>query len=149
MDKKEIKENKKIENLSGAWKKLCVNQAIISIAIQFKKSQEIVVQKVENENSSLSYGIKLINKKVFEKLDKYKEVEDEFTGLLNRYRMALVEISEHHDTQIALAYTKVLEEELKQCDMYKKTVYLQAEEQVAIGKADNSDDEIRERICNI
>ena len=71
MDNKEIDENKKIEDLSNAWQKLCVNQAIISVAIQYKKSQEIINQKEENENSSLSYGIQLINKKVLENLDKY------------------------------------------------------------------------------
>ena len=149
MDNKEIDENKKIEDLSNAWQKLCVNQAIISVAIQYKKSQEIINQKEENENSSLSYGIQLINKKVLENLDKYREVGEELNDLLKNYKDDLTEIGEYHDTQIALGYVKVMEEEIKQCKLYKKIYYLKQEEKVAIEKADNSDDEIKEKICNI
>lgn len=149
MDDKEIKVNNKIEELSSAWEKLCINQAIISVAIQYKKSQEIINQKEENESTSLSYGIKLVNKKVFENLDKYQEIEQELKNLLDSYKSDLIEISEYHDTQIAAGFVKVLEEEIKQCRMYKEIYYLQQEEISAIEKADNSDDEIREKICNI
>ena len=43
-------------------------------------------QKEENENSSLSYGIQLINKKVLENLDKYREVGEELNDLLKNYK---------------------------------------------------------------
>ena len=149
MDNKETKIESKIEELSNAWERLSINQAIISVAIQYKKSQEIISQKQESESASLSYGIKSINKKVFENMTKYQEVERELKSLLDRYSSDLLEISEYHDTQIASAYVKVLEEEIKQCRKNKEIFYLEKEEQVAIEKADNSDDEIREKIYNI
>lgn len=149
MDIKEVKENRKMEELSNAWQKLCKDQAIISAAVQYKKSQEIIVQKTENELTSLSYGIKLINKKVFENLNKYHEVEDEMNTLIEKYKNNLVEFGEYYDTQIASGYIKVLEEEIKQCKMYKQIYLLHEEEKTAIEKVDNSDDDIREKICNI
>ena len=149
MNNKEIDLNKKIEDLSNTWEKLCVNQAIISIAIQYKKSQEIVEQKEENENISLSYGIKLINKKVLENLNKYHEVAEELNELLTRYKDNLLDLSEYYDNHIVANYVKILEEELKQCKMYKEIYYLQEDAKIASEKADNSDDEIREKIYNI
>lgn len=149
MSENEIKENKKIEELTSAWEKLLKDQAIISAAIQYKKSQETINQKIENENAAISYGIKIINKKVIENMNKYTEVENEFTSLIEQYKNNLYGLCQYHDTQIVMEYTKIFEEELKQCRMYKEIFYLQEEENSAKKKLDNSDDEIREKICNI
>lgn len=149
MSENEIKENKKIEELTSAWKKLLKDQAIISAAIQYKKSQETINQKIENENAAISYGIKIINKKVIENMNKYTEVENEFTSLIEQYKNNLYGLCQYHDTQIVMGYTKIFEEELNQCRMYKEIFYLQEEENSAKKKLDNSDDEIREKICNI
>lgn len=149
MSENEIKENKKIEELTSAWEKLLKDQAIISAAIQYKKSQETINQKIENENAAISYGIKIINKKVIENMNKYTEVENEFTSLIEQYKNNLYGLCQYHDTQIVMGYIKIFEEELKQCRMYKEIFYLQEEENSAKKKLDNSDDEIREKICNI
>lgn len=149
MSKNEIKENKKIEDLTNAWEKLLKDQAIISAAIQYKKSQETINQKIENENAAISYGIKAINKKVIENMTKYTEVDNELKTLLDQYKNNLDELSQYHDTQIVMGYAKIYEEELKQCRMYKEIFYLQEEETNAKKKVDNSDDEIREKICDI
>ena len=50
MENKEIIENQKLANLSKQFEKLAKDQAIISAAIQYKKSQEIIDQKLKNEN---------------------------------------------------------------------------------------------------
>lgn len=149
MSENEIKENKKIEELTSAWEKLLKDQAIISAAIQYKKSQETINQKIENENAAISYGIKIINKKVIENMNNYTEVENEFTSLIEQYKNNLYGLCQYHDTQIVMGYIKIFEEELKQCRMYKEIFYLQEEENSAKKKLDNSDDEIREKICNI
>ena len=149
MEKIEVNEKQKIEELSSAWEKLCRDQAIISAAVQYKKSQEIINEKTENESSSLSYGIMLVNKKVLDNLEKYKDVENEMNTLLENYKKNLIECSEYHDTHIAMGYVKVLVEEIKQCRLYKQIYYLQEDEKIAIEKVDNSDDIIREKICNI
>ena len=86
MSENEIKENKKIEELTSAWEKLLKDQAIISAAIQYKKSQETINQKIENENAAISSGLKIINKKVIENMNKYTEVENEFTSLIEQYK---------------------------------------------------------------
>ena len=53
MENKEIIENQKLANLSKQFEKLAKDQAIISAAIQYKKSQEIIDQKLKNENAAI------------------------------------------------------------------------------------------------
>ena len=82
-------------------------------------------------------------------MNKYTEVENEFTSLIEQYKNNLYGLCQYHDTQIVMGYTKIFEEELNQCRMYKEIFYLQEEENSAKKKLDNSDDEIIEKICNI
>ena len=89
MENKEIIENQKLANLSKQFEKLAKDQAIISAAIQYKKSQEIIDQKLKNENAAISYGIKRINKKVIENLNKYEEVEKEYQEIIEKYKSDL------------------------------------------------------------
>ena len=136
MENKEIIENQKLANLSKQFEKLAKDQAIISAAIQYKKSQEIIDQKLKNENAAISYGIERINKKVIENLNEYEESD-------------LEELAKYHDTQIALGYAKILEEELKQKDIYIQLYHARKEEIIAKGRGDNSDDEISENIYDM
>ena len=149
MNSEKNNENNRIDELLDVWKKHCINQAIISIAILYKKSQEIISQKEEKEISSISYGIKMINKKVIENFEKYHEIENEYNELFSTYRKCLIELSQYHDTQIASYYLKILEEEIKQYKWFNEIYKLMQEELIAKEKADNSDDEIREKICDI
>ena len=128
MENKEIIENQKLANLSKQFEKLAKDQAIISAAIQYKKSQEIIDQKLKNENAAISYGIKRINKKVIENLNKYEEVEKEYQEIIEKYKSDLEELAKYHDTQIALGYAKILEEELKQKDIYIQLYHARKEE---------------------
>ena len=117
MENKEIIENQKLANLSKQFEKLAKDQAIISAAIQYKKSQEIIDQKLKNENAAISYGIERINKKVIENLNKYEEVEKEYQEIIEKYKSDLEELAKYHDTQIALGYAKILEEEISKSDL--------------------------------
>ncbi len=138
-----------IEELSEKMKKLSKDQAIISSAVQYKKSQEIILKKLTNENVAIFYGISLINKKVIENLDKYTEVEKEFNELMKMYQENLEQLAKFHDTQIASEYTKIYKEEKKQVDIQKNIYYLIQKENKAKEKVDNSDDEIREQIYDL
>jgi len=138
-----------IEELSEKIKKLSKNQAIISSAIQYKKSQEIILKKLTNENVAISYGISLINKKVIENLDKYAEVEKELKELMEKYQENLEQLAQFHDTQIASEYAKIYKDEKRQADIQKEIYYLTQKENKAKEKVDNSDDEIREQIYNL
>lgn len=149
MENKEIIENQKLESLSKQFEKLAKDQAIISAAIQYKKSQEIIEQKLKSENAAISYGIKRINKKVIENLNKYEEIEKEYQEIIEKYKSDLVELARYHDTQIAMGYAKILEEELKQKDVYIQLYHARKEEITAKRKADNSDDEISENIYDM
>ena len=149
MENKEIIENQKLANLSKQFEKLAKDQAIISAAIQYKKSQEIIDQKLKNENAAISYGIERINKKVIENLNKYEEVEKEYQEIIEKYKSDLEELAKYHDTQIALGYAKILEEELKQKDIYIQLYHARKEEIIAKGRGDNSDDEISENIYDM
>lgn len=149
MENKEIIENQKLESLSKQFEKLAKDQAIISAAIQYKKSQEIIDQKLKNENATISYGIKRINKKVIENLNKYEEVEKEYQEIIEKYKSDLIELAKYHDTQIAMGYAKILEEELKQKDIYIQLYQARKEELTAKSRGDNSDDEISEKIYNM
>ena len=149
MENKEIIENQKLANLSKQFEKLAKDQAIISAAIQYKKSQEIIDQKLKNENAAISYGIKRINKKVIENLNKYEEVEKEYQEIIEKYKSDLEELAKYHDTQIALGYAKILEEELKQKDIYIQLYHARKEEIIAKGRGDNSDDDISENIYDM
>ena len=149
MENKEIIENQKLANLSKQFEKLAKDQAIISAAIQYKKSQEIIDQKLKNENAAISYGIKRINKKVIENLNKYEEVEKEYKEIIEKYKSDLEELAKYHDTQIALGYAKILEEELKQKDIYIQLYHARKEEIIAKGRGDNSDDGISKNIYDM
>ena len=65
-DKKETNNDNKIEMLEKTWLDLSYQSAIISSAIQYKKSQEAIAHKAENEENSMKFGINSINKKVLE-----------------------------------------------------------------------------------
>lgn len=149
MEKKEINKDEKINQLLTKWKELSRISIIILSAIQYKKSQEGIAQKVENESTAITYGIGNINRKVLENLKKYSEIEQEFKELMEHYEENLTELAEFYDCSIVLGYTKILEEEIKQIQMYEKIYELIKDENQAKEKADNSDDEIREEICNI
>lgn len=149
MENKEISKDKKVEELITKWKELSHDFAIISAAIQYKKSQEIITKKSENETMAMKYGINSINKKVLENLTKYAETEKELNELIEKYEFNLKELATYNDSLIVQGYVKVFEEEKKQSEMYKKIYYLIKEEENAKQKVDNSDDEIREEICNI
>lgn len=149
MENKEIIENEKLNNLAKQFEKLVQNQAVISAAIQYKKSQEIINDKMKNENAAISYGIKRINKKVMENMNKYAEIDKEYQELIKKYQLYLGEVAEYYDSQIAMGYAKILEEELKQKDIYIQLYYEKKNEILAKQKADNSDDQINETIYNM
>lgn len=149
MEKKEINNDEKIRELLAKWKQLSKISIIILSAIQYKKSQEGIAQKVENESNAISYGIGNINRKVLENLNKYTEIEKEFKELIEQYEGNLTELAESFDCSIVSGYTKILQEEVKQIEMYEKIYGLIKDENKAKTKVDNSDDDIREEICNI
>ena len=60
-DKKEKNNDNKIEMLEKNWLDLSYQSAIISSAIQYKKSQEAIAHKAENEENSMKFGINSIN----------------------------------------------------------------------------------------
>lgn len=149
MEKVENSKDKKFKEISDKWKELSYDYAIISAAIQYKKSKELITQKISNENVAITYAINAINKKVLENPEKYTDIENEFKEIMNKYENNLTELANYHDSTIVQGYTKVLEEENKQVKMYTKIYELIKEENDAKRKVDNSDDEIREEICNI
>lgn len=142
-------ENQRLDSLCKKLEKLTKDQAIISAAIQYKKSQEIIDQKVKNENAAISYGIIRINKKVIENLDKYTEIEKEYQEIMKKYENDLTELAQYHDSQVIMGYTKILEEELKQKEIIAKLFYAKKEETLAKGRVDNSDDQISEKIYDM
>lgn len=148
MEKVENKD-KKFNEISTKWKELSYDYTIISSAIQYKKSKEIILKKVDNQEIAMAYGINTINKKVLENPQKYSNIEKEFKEIINKYKKNLVELANYHDYAIVQGYTKILEEENRQLNMYTKIYNLIKEENEAKRKADNSDDDIREEICNI
>lgn len=143
------KKDKKFEELLDTWKELSYSAAVISAAIEYSKSKESVAKKVENENVAITYGINSINKKVLENPQKYNNVENEFKELMDRFEGNLVKLTNYHDSNIVQGYIKIVEEEKKQIEMYKEIYQLLKDEDIAKEKADNSDDEIREKICDI
>lgn len=149
MEKSKINKDKEFDDLISKWKELSRYSAIISSAIQYKKSKEIILKKIENENIAITYGINSINKKVLINLEKYTDVEQELNKIMEQYENNLTELSVYHDCLINLGYTKILAEEKKQIDMNTKIYELVKQETKAKIKADNSDDEIREKICDI
>ena len=124
-------ENQRLDNLCKKLEKLTKDQTIISAAIQYKKSQEIIDKKVKNENAAISYGIIKINKKVIENIDKYAEVEKEYQEIMKKYENDLTELAQYHDSQIVMGYIKILEEELKQKKILAKLFYAKQEENLA------------------
>lgn len=143
------KKDKKFNDIVTSWNELSYNAAVVSAALEYSKSKENIMKKTENENVAITYGINTINKKVLENPQKYNNVEEEFKRLMNRYEDNLIELANYHDSTIVQSYVKVAEEEKKQIDMYSEIYELIKEENAAKEKADNSDDEIREKICNI
>lgn len=142
-------ENQRLDNLCKKLEKLTKDQTIISAAIQYKKSQEIIDKKVKNENAAISYGIIKINKKVIENIDKYTEVEKEYQEIMKKYENDLTELAQYHDSQIVMGYIKILEEELKQKKILAKLFYAKQEENLARERVDNSDDQISEKIYDM
>lgn len=143
------KKDKKFNEIVASWNELSYNATVVAAALEYNKSKENILKKTQNENVAITYGINTINKKVLENPQKYNNVEEEFKQLMDRYEKNLIELANYHDSTIVQSYVKALAEEKKQLDMYSKIYELIKEENTAKGKADNSDDEIRERICNI
>lgn len=142
-------ENQRLDSLCKQLEKLTKDQAIISAAIQYKKSREIIDQKVKNENAAISYGIIRINKKVIENMDKYTEIENEYQEIMKKYEENLIELAQYHDSQIIMGYIKIFEEEIKQKEIIAKMFYAKKEEILAKGRVDNSDDQISEIIYDM
>ncbi len=149
MDKIKKDKEKKFIELKDSLKKILQDKTKVSSAIQYNKSREIILRKISNENAAITYGISLINKKVIENLEKYSEVENELKDLMEKYEKYLIELAVYHDNQIISEYIKLYEEELNQLEVQSKIYYLIQEEKRAKEKADNSDDEIREKICDL
>ena len=149
MIKKKSEINERNENLLLEWKELSKKQAIAYAVLQYRKSQELINQKFEKEEQSIICGIKSINKKVIEHINKYEEIKKELEEIKKRYIQNLADLAEFYDTQIVGSYIKILEEELKQKERYEKIYFLKQEETKAKKKVDNSDDEVREEICLI
>lgn len=149
MDKiKKNNENKFID-LRNNIKKILQDKVKVSSAMQYNKSREIILRKISNENIAITYGISLINKKVIENLEKYSEVEKELKELMEKYEKYLIELAMYHDNQIISEYIKLYEEELKQLEVQTQIYNLIQEEKKAKERVDNSDDEIREKICDL
>lgn len=148
-DKKKTNEDNRIEMLEKNWLDLSYQSAIISSAIQYKRSQEAIAHKAENEENSMIFGINSINKKVLENKQKYPAIDAEYKKIMDHYNENLEELANYHDSLIVHGFTKILEEEKKQMDMYKHIFSLLEEEKEAKKKLDNSDDEIREEICEL
>lgn len=149
MEKKKIDKDTEVKELTSKWETLSRDSAIISAAIQYKKSKEIISKKLDNEKVAINYGINSVNKKVLENLKKYNEVENELKEIMEHYEKNLLELSSFYDSSIVINYAKIVEEEKKQIDMYAKVYELRKDEEKAKSKVDNSDDDIREEICNI
>lgn len=64
---------------------------------------------------------------------------------MEKYEKYLTELAQYHDTQIAAEYIKLYEEELRRLSIQSKIYNLVQDEKKAKQKADNSDDEIREK----
>lgn len=141
--------NESIETIIANMKKIAKDYLIVSSAIQYKKSQEIILKKISNENAAISYGISLINRKVIENPEKYSDIEKEIKELMKQYQNNIEELANYYDTQILLSFIKIYEEELKQINLQQEIYYLMQDEKIAKTKVDNSDDEIREKICNL
>ena len=116
-DNKKTNNDNKIEMLEKNWLDLSYQSAIISSAIQYKKSQEAIAHKAENEENSLIYGINSINKKVLENKKKYSNIDEEYNVIMNHYNKNLEELADYHDSLIVHGYSKKLEEEKKQMNM--------------------------------
>ncbi len=149
MDKLKKNKEENFIKLLNDIKKTLKDQTKVSAAMQYSKSREIILNKISNENAAITYGISLINKKVIENLEKYAEVEKELKELMEKYEMYLVELAKYHDNQIVAEYIKLYEEELEKIKIQTKIYYLIQDEKKAKQKVDNSDDDIREQICNL
>ena len=77
MIKKKSEINERIENLLLEWEELSKKQAIAYAVLQYRNSQELINQKFEKEEQSIICGIKSINKKVIEHINKYEEIKKE------------------------------------------------------------------------
>lgn len=143
------KKDKKFEELVSTWKELSYATTMISSAIEYTKSKESIAKKVQNENVAITYGINSINKKVLENPQKYNNIENEFKELMDRFENNLITLTSYHDSNIVQGYIKIAEEEKRQIEMYTQIHQLLKEENTAKEKVDNSDDEIREKICDI
>lgn len=149
MDKFKKNKEKNFIELLDETRKTLKDQTKALSAMQYNKSREIILEKISNENAAITYGISLINKKVVENLEKYAEVEKELKELMEKYEKYLTELAQYHDTQIAAEYIKLYEEELRRLSIQSKIYNLVQDEKKAKQKADNSDDEIREKICDL
>ena len=122
---------------------------ISSIALQYKITENIIDEKLQNENNSLEYGINSINKNVLKNERKYSSIFERKEELLDRYKNLLIEASKYYDNAILNERIKILKEELAQVEQYKKLNILKKQESKAKEKVDNSDDVIAEDIYSV
>ena len=106
MEKKKIDKDTEVKELTSKWETLSRDSAIISAAIQYKKSKEIISKKLDNEKVAINYGINSVNKKVLENLKKYNEIENELKQIMEHYEKNLLELSSYYDCSIVINYAK-------------------------------------------
>ncbi len=149
MENKELGKDQKFNNLITKYRELTKSASIIFAAIQYKKSEEIILTKVESEKTAILYGINSVNKKVLENLNKYNQIETRLKELIEKYEENLKSLGEYQDCTIISNYSKTIEEEQKNIEMMVHIYKYIKEEEKAKTKVDNSDDDIREKICNV
>ncbi|MBR3132814.1 MAG: hypothetical protein IKG42_01865 [Clostridia bacterium] len=147
-EKKELVDDKFNKVIKKMLNLLKVN-AISNSALQLKNSEDIILQKLENEKNSLEFGINLINKNVLKNQKRYSDVFDEIEELLERYKELLYKASRYYDNIIFFENVKILKEELFQLEQSNQINSLRMDENKAKEKLDNSDDEIAEKIYAI
>lgn len=147
--KKQESQSDKINKLIKNVLNLLSIDAISNSALQAKNTDAIINEKLENEKRSIEYGINSINKNVLKKQDKYSNVFEEEEKLLNEYKEILYSSSKFYDNSIYNESLKILKEELFQVEKNKELMILNQNVIKAKEKADNSDDEIDEKIYSV
>jgi len=59
VEKKKIDKDTEVKELTSKWEVLSRDSAVISAAIQYKKSKEIISKKLDNEKVAINYGIQI------------------------------------------------------------------------------------------
>ncbi len=149
MENEKSNNNNEFNSLIAKYEELSKTVSIIYSAIQYKRSENIIISKVENEKNAITFGINSVNRKVLENIKKYNQIENRLNEIMERYESNLRQLAELCDADIISNHLKILEEEKKNISLMKQIDELILEENKAKSKVDNSDDEIREKICNL